>query len=191
MTEHCNRGPYEDTFANRLAQVLRGDEGRGGSAVNFKHQRPHSGLCASRAYFISECSLSLIAAFESRDTHAHACFLGEACRGDYPRVSSAAAPAVPPAALPLYFATLRSRAASPPNLEITKENGLCQDCQCHFTKLQRKRRAAQNGRIRGRAHGPEPERRCASSVLCVSSPFACPVLGLCMKAAYTSLVSMC
>ena len=38
MTEHCNRGPYEDTFVNRLAQVLRGDVGRGGSAVNFKHQ---------------------------------------------------------------------------------------------------------------------------------------------------------
>ena len=124
--------------------------GRGGSAVNFKHQRPHSGLCASRAYFISECSLSLIAASESRDTHAHVCFLGEACRGDYPRVSSAAV-----------------------------------SCKTVTSHLQRKRGAArQNGRIRGRAHGPEPERRCASSVLCVSSPFACPVFGLWMKAAH-------
>ena len=48
----------------------------------------------------------------------------------------------------------------------------------------REGRRRQNGRIRGRAHGPEPERRCASSVLCVSSPFACPVFGLCMKAAH-------
>ena len=145
MIEHCNRGPYEDTFANRQAQVLRGDVGRGGSAVNFKHQRPHSGLCASRAYFISECSLSLIAASESRDTHAHVCFLGEACRGDYPRVSSAAAPAVPPAALPLYFATCDPaprRLLDPRKKENENENEL-QDCQCHFTPAQRKRGAAQ------------------------------------------------
>ena len=140
MIEHCNRGPYEDTFANRQAQVLRGDVGRGGSAVNFKHQRPHSGLCASRAYFISECSLSLIAASESRDTHAHVCFLGEACRGDYPRVSSAAAPAVPPAALPLYFATCDPAPRRLLDPQITKENENENELQdCHFTPAEEER----------------------------------------------------
>ena len=73
-----------------------------------------------------------------------------------------------------------------------KKTKMKMSCKSVTSHLQRKRGAArQNGRIRGRAHGPEPERRCASSVLRVSSPFACPVLGLCMKAAYISLVSMC
>lgn len=51
MIEHCNRGPYEDTFANRLAQGLRGDEGRGGSAINFKLSAYTLG-CARASLFL-------------------------------------------------------------------------------------------------------------------------------------------
>ena len=70
-------------------------------------------------------------------------------------------------------------------LKSQKKMKMKMSCKTVTSHLQRKRGAArQNGRIRGRAHGPEPERRCASSVLCVSSPFACPVFGLWMKAAH-------